>query len=128
MTEETRVLSRHDLEAKIVKRCWEDEGFRTEFTTDPAGAFVKYLQIPAASLPKIFAHQEEPGSWHIVLPAKPADTNEISEQDLDRIAAASSGIILQPNHFFTALAAAASVTAATAIASASMSATIGQGW
>jgi hypothetical protein len=128
MAKQDQTLTRHDLEAKIVKRCWEDEGFRKEFTADPAAAFVKYLEIPAASLPKISVHQEEPGSWHIVLPAKPADTNEISEQDLDRIAGAASGIILQPNHFFTALAAAASVTAATAIASAGMSATISQDW
>ena len=63
MTEQATVLTRHDLEAKIVKRCWEDEEFRREFTADPAGVFVKYLQIPAASLPKIVVHEETTGSW-----------------------------------------------------------------
>jgi hypothetical protein len=78
MTEQAPVLTRHDLEAKIVKRCWEDEGL--------AGVFVKYLQVPAASLPKIVVHQETPGSWHIVLPAKPSHIDELSEKDLERVA------------------------------------------
>jgi hypothetical protein len=79
-------LARHDLEAKIVKRCWEDEAFHKEFTADPVGVFVKYLQVPAASLPKIVIHPEDQGSWHIVLPAKPAHANELSEADLERVA------------------------------------------
>jgi hypothetical protein len=82
----TQSLTRHDLEAKIVKRCWENEGFRKEFTADPAGTFTKFLEVPAASLPKILVHEEEPGSWHIVLPAKPADASELSEEDLEKVA------------------------------------------
>jgi hypothetical protein len=84
MTEQA--LTRHDLEAKIVKRCWENEEFRKEFLADPAGAFVTYLKVPLASLPKIAIHQEEPGSWHIVLPVKPANAGELSEKDLERVA------------------------------------------
>jgi hypothetical protein len=89
MTGQTAALTRHDLEAKIVKRCWEDEAFSKEFTADPAGAFVKYLEIPAASLPKIVIHEESAGSWHIVLPSRPANTEELSEQDLERVAGAT---------------------------------------
>jgi hypothetical protein len=84
--EQTTSSSRHDLEAKIVKRSWEDEDFRREFTADPAGAFVRYLNVPAESLPKITIHQEEPGSWHIVLPQKPLNASELSEQDLEKVA------------------------------------------
>src|SRR5271170_7181436 len=86
MTEQAPTLMRHDLEAKIVKRCWEDDGFRKEFTADPAAAFVKYLGVPAASLPKISVHQEAAGSWHIVLPAKPANAGELSDADLEKVA------------------------------------------
>jgi hypothetical protein len=86
MTKQAPALTRHDLEAKIVKRCWEDEAFRQEFTADPAGAFVKYLQVPAAGLPKIVVHHETAGSWHIVLPSRPANINELSEQDLESVA------------------------------------------
>jgi hypothetical protein len=86
-------LSRHDLEAKIVKRCWEDEGFRAEFVADPAGAFVKYLEVPAASLPQISVHQEEPGSWHIVLAGKPPNANELSEADLEKVAGGGLSVV-----------------------------------
>jgi hypothetical protein len=90
MAEAASKLTRHDLEAKIVKRCWEDEGFRKEFTADPAGAFVKYLEVPAADLPKIVVHEEGAGSWHIVVPAKPANANELSEADLEKVAGGTS--------------------------------------
>jgi hypothetical protein len=93
MASESEGLVRHDLEAKIVKRCWEDEAFRKEFTADPAGAFVKYLQVPAVSLPKIVVHQEAPGSWHIVLPAKPANARELSEEELERVAGGTTPFI-----------------------------------
>jgi hypothetical protein len=86
MAEAVPALTRHDLEAKIVKRCWEDEKFRRDFTADPAGAFVKYLGASAASLPRISVHHEAAGSWHIVLPAKPANPDELSEADLERVA------------------------------------------
>jgi hypothetical protein len=86
MVEQSPVLARHDLEAKIVKRCWEDEEFHKEFIADPKGVFVKYLQAPVSSLPQIVVHQEAPGSWHMVLLARPADANELSEADLEKVA------------------------------------------
>jgi hypothetical protein len=87
MSEPAPTLSRHDLEAKIVKRCWEDEAFYKEFTADPVGTAVKYLKVPAAQLPSIVVHEELAGSWHIVLPAKPAAAGELSDTDLEKVAA-----------------------------------------
>jgi hypothetical protein len=89
MTEQNATLTRHDLEAKIVKHCWEDDEFRGEFIADPAGAFVKYLEVPPENLPKIVVHEETPGSWHIVLLPSPRNIGELSEQDLERIAGGS---------------------------------------
>jgi hypothetical protein len=79
-------MTRHDLEAKIVKRSWENEGFRKEFTGDPAGTAAKYLNVPADKLPKIVVHEEPAGSWYIVLPSKPANIGELSERDLESVA------------------------------------------
>lgn len=86
MPEQVPPLSRHDLEAKIVKHCWEDEAFRKEFIANPAATFVKHLKVPLAKLPKIAVHEEAPGTWHIVLPAKPGNAGELSEEDLEKIA------------------------------------------
>jgi hypothetical protein len=126
MAEAGSTLTRHDLEAKIVKHSWEDEGFRKEFLADPAGAFVRYLEIPAKDLPKIVIHEESAGSWHIVLPAKPANANELTEQDLEGIAGASWMI-----HSWKAVAVAGAVTMTIAGGSASVSAsaiTLDEGW
>jgi hypothetical protein len=90
MAEAFHKVTRHDLEAKIVKRCWKDEAFRAEFTADPAGAFTRYLEVPPENLPKIVIHKEGAGSWHIVLPAKPAYASELSEVDLERVAGGGS--------------------------------------
>jgi hypothetical protein len=87
-------LTRHDLEAKIVKRCWENETFRKEFTADPAGAVVKYLEVPAVSVPKIVIHEETAGSWHIVLPSRPANAGELSQVDLERVAGGDTVLLV----------------------------------
>jgi hypothetical protein len=116
-------LTRHDLEAKIVKRCWEDEAFRREFISDPAGAFVRYLQIPAESIPEMVIFEETPGSWHIVLPAKPADGNELSEEELEKVAA---GAIFS-DAIFKSLMSASSASAAGGI-TASALVSLDRGW
>jgi hypothetical protein len=94
MTESVPTLSRHDLEAKIVKRCWEDEAFRKEFTGDPAGAFTRYLNVPAKDIPKIVVFEETAGSWHIVVPPRPAYAGELAEIDLERVAGGTSGAVV----------------------------------
>ena len=121
MTEQAAAPTRHDLEAKIVKRCWEDEEFRKEFTADPAGAFVKYLQVPAASLPKIVVHEETTGSWHIVLPAKPPHIDELTEQDLERVAGGTTPAITIASALITISTASGAVLASAAVS-------IDRGW
>ena len=124
MTGTSQALNRHDLEAKIVKNCWK--------TTFPQGIhgrsggrlFQKYLGVSKSSLPKISVVQEVPGSWSIVLPAKPANAGELSEADLENVA---GGI--------TSLAVSVILTVATAVSatvsggvSASATITIDEGW
>ena len=99
MPEPAPTLTRHDLEAKIVKRCWEDEAFYKEFTADPVGTAVKYLEVPAANLPNIVVHEEPAGSWHIVLPAKPANAGELSEAELEKVAGGSQQTGCAPSVF-----------------------------
>jgi hypothetical protein len=126
MAETESTPTRHDLEAKIVKRCWENKAFRLEFTADPAGAFVKYLNIPAGTLPKIVVHEESAGSWHIVLPAKPANADQLSDQDLERVAAGAGSVIVITSVRVGA-SALASIASAAGI-SAGVSASVMRGW
>jgi hypothetical protein len=94
---------------------------------------VKYLRVPAASLPSISVHQEEPGSWYIVLPAKPANAAELTELDLEKIAGggsvevAASGLELAAELIFAsgAKAAPAVSPAITAVVSGGVAASAG---
>jgi hypothetical protein len=124
MAEAESALTRHDLEAKIVKRCWENEAFRKELIANPAGAFAKYLKMPAANLPKIVIYEEPAGSWHIVLPSRPADADELSDQDLERVAGGSA---LAPWIVPSAAALSLSIAGGSAGASASATITLQQG-
>jgi hypothetical protein len=123
VTEQAPGLTRHDFEAKIVKRCWEDEEFRKEFTADPAGAFVTYLKVPLASLPSISVHQEDPGSWHIVLPASPANASRLSEEDLEKVA---GGAIVVPDIVLASMAVSGALVSAGATVTAGVS--LQKGW
>ncbi|MBF0307157.1 MAG: NHLP leader peptide family RiPP precursor [Alphaproteobacteria bacterium] len=81
-----RALTRAEIEAKIIKRCWEDEAFSAEFRADPAAAFLKYTGVSGDKLPRLVIHDEKPGEWHIVIPAKPAQTGELSDDELEKVA------------------------------------------
>jgi hypothetical protein len=87
-------MTRGELEAMIIRRCWRDEAFRREFTADPKAAFVKYLGVPAAAVPKLVLHEETPGTWHIVLPPRPPNTDELTDAELERIAGGVSPLSL----------------------------------
>jgi hypothetical protein len=123
MTSETEGLVRHDLEAKIVKRCWEDAAFRKEFTADPGAAFVKYLEVPAESLPRVVVHEETPGSWHIVLPATPANVTALSAEELEKVA---GGVALPSPELVMATSMIA--TAIFTSVATSAAATVREGW
>jgi hypothetical protein len=93
MPETEGTPSRHDLEAKIIKHTWDDPAFREKFIADPKGTIAKYTGISAADLPEIVVHEEAAGTWHIVLPAKPAEAQELSNADLEKVAGGTTPTI-----------------------------------
>ncbi|MGE4068056.1 MAG: nitrile hydratase, partial [Vicinamibacterales bacterium] len=52
----------------------------------PAACFVKYLNVPREHVPPITVHDEAPGTWHIVIPARPAAAGELSDEELEKVA------------------------------------------
>ena len=109
-TTEPTPLTRREIQAKIAKKTWQDEAFRAEFLADPAAAFVKYSGVPAAHLPRIVVHEEQPGAWHIVLPAKPPGAGELSDEELEKIAGGTDIITVGVSMVVTAVVSAASVS------------------
>jgi hypothetical protein len=127
MTEQLPTLTRHNLEAKILKRCWQDEDFRREFTADPVATAVKYLDVSPASLPKIVIHEEPAGSWHIVLPPRPANADALRDQDLEQIAGGLGWLELLMSEALVATVGVASAVVSGSIA-ASAVVTDDKGW
>ena len=123
MAMQSPMLSRHDLEAKIVKRCWEDPAFRKEFTSDPRAAIVKYLSVPVAELPKIMVHEEAAGAWYIVLPPKPSNSAELSDGDLEKVAGGAT-----PTLAITLVVSGAAISGGSAGVSVSAQKTLEKGW
>jgi hypothetical protein len=39
-------------------------------------------------------HEEQAGSWHIVLPAKPANRGELSDEELEKVAGGTDVVTL----------------------------------
>lgn len=87
-----QMLTRRDLEAMIARKSLTDPAFREEFLADPGACFTKYLNVPAANLPKFVVHEETPGSWHIVLPPVPQPMRELSDEELEQV---SGGLIVE---------------------------------
>ena len=79
-------LTRGELEAMIIRRCWRDPVFRRDFLRDPRAAFQTYLGVPPAMLPTLVVHEEAVGTWHIVLPPPPPNADELSDAELERLA------------------------------------------
>jgi uncharacterized protein YbjQ (UPF0145 family) len=77
--------------ATIARLAGESDAFRAALLADPAAALAKLTGVAAASLPRIVVHEEQPGTWHLVIPAKPAAAGELSEAELAKVAGGTGG-------------------------------------
>lgn len=79
-------LSRKDVQSLIIQRAWKDDSFRSEFLGDPKTTIEKYTERRLPAEIRIFAHAEDDSTAHFVIPPKPANADELSEEDLEKIA------------------------------------------
>ena len=82
----TAALSRQEMEALIVQRAWKDEAFRAEFLADAKGTIEKYAGQKLPADLKVVALAEDERTIHFVIPAKPAGTETLSDEDLEKVA------------------------------------------
>ena len=79
-------LNRQEMEALIVQHAWKDEAFRDEFIADPKATIEKYAQQKLPADLKIVALAEDEKTIHFVIPPKPAKADELSDEDLEKVA------------------------------------------
>lgn len=67
---------------RLIKKCWEDEGFKNKLIADPAGTLKSLgAELPPGHSIKVVA--DTPQVSHLVIPARP---DELSDAQLDAVA------------------------------------------
>ena len=79
-------LSRQEIETLIVQRAWKDEAFRPEFVADAKGTIEKYAGEKLPADIKVVALAEDDRTIHFVIPPKPAQADQLSDEDLEKVA------------------------------------------
>ena len=76
-----------EIRAKIIARAWKDENFRKKLLKNPKEVFKEYgFEIPANGEMKVLS--EDPTHFYFVLPNTPVKHQEMSHEELERLAAA----------------------------------------
>ena len=71
---------------QVVAKAWQDEAFKQRLLSDPQGALAEHgIEVPAGHEVRVVENSDN--VTHVVLPAKPRD---LSDEQLDQIAAAGS--------------------------------------
>ena len=87
-------MTRKDLEAKIVALAWKDDDFRKKFLADPKAQFEEKLGTKLPASLRITAHEENENSLHFVIPTKPKALEELSDEDLEKIAGGTVPVVV----------------------------------
>ena len=77
--------SRRELEAQLIARAWQDDGFKQRLLTDPKAAVAEAVGIDVPSGIEIRVVEETPNTLYLVIPQ---NQTELSDEQLD---AASGG-------------------------------------
>jgi hypothetical protein len=79
---------RKQLEIRLIARAFEDPAFHQRLLADPRGAFEEEMGIPFPAALTLQFVQEAPNAVVVQLPSKPAADGELSDAQLDAVAAA----------------------------------------
>ena len=79
-------MNLREIESLVVQRAWKDEVFRAEFLANAKGTIEKYAGQKLPSELKVVALAEDDRTIHFVIPPKPANADELSDEDLEKVA------------------------------------------
>ena len=91
---DVRPLSRQEMETLIVQRAWKDEAFRAEFLADAKGTIEKYAGQKLPAEVNVVALAEDDKTIHFVIPPKPANADQLSDEDLEKVAGGIDAVII----------------------------------
>ena len=85
--DENLVKTRQALEAQLIDRAMQDEGFRQELVRDPKAVFERELGIQMSEHITMQVLEESPTTVYLVLPQPPASAGvELADEELEGVA------------------------------------------
>ncbi|HEX8894864.1 MAG TPA: NHLP leader peptide family RiPP precursor [Terriglobales bacterium] len=79
-------LTRRDLETALIEKCWKDPEFKKQVVSDPKGMLERHTGQKLPAQFKIFIHEEDANTLHFSIPPAPTNMNELSDEELQRVA------------------------------------------
>ena len=90
MTEQKNAL------AQLFAACWKDEALKARFMSDPKSVLKDYgLEVPDGMDVKVLENADD--CVHITLPAAPAESMDLSDDELSNAAGGVMGLSEIPN-------------------------------
>ena len=83
---ETQAVTRRDLETALIEKCWKDPDFKKQVISDPKGMLERHTGQKLPAQLKILIHEEDANTLHFSIPPTPANMNELSDEELERVA------------------------------------------
>ena len=106
-------FTRRDLETRLIEKCWKDPEFQKEVVSDPKGTFERHFGQKLPETLKVHIHEENANTLHFASPLAPQNLNELSDEELERVAGGTDLIIsLTVIAFTAAIVGSAAVTGA----------------
>lgn len=79
-------ITRRQLETQLIEKCWKEPDFKAEVIADPKGTFTRHFGQKLPDTLSIFIHEENGNTIHFSIPPAPANINELSDEELERVA------------------------------------------
>ena len=87
-------VTRRDLETQLIEKAWKDPVFRKEVVRDPKGMFEKYVGQKLPDKVNIIVHEEDANTLHFSIPRAPSNLNELSDEELEKVAGGTDVVSL----------------------------------
>jgi hypothetical protein len=83
---ETPTTDRRAIETQLIEKCWKDPEFKKRVVSDPKGMLEQHTgqKLPAGL--KIVVHEEDANTLYFTIPPAPANLNELSDEELEKVA------------------------------------------
>jgi len=95
---QTQAVTRREMETRLVEKAWKDPVFRKDIVKDPKGMLEMHTGQKLPGQLRIYVHEEDANTLHFSIPSPPSNLNELSDEDLERVAGGTdlvaTGIVL----------------------------------